>query len=226
MERIATADVARIPWLGLAAISLVTVVVQVLLTLAAVIPYVGGLFQFLQPILAFFLFVGIGLLTGSSTEKVPSRQRRPVLLFLIAAASLCFAGPYVVGYYTYPVKIARSVASNPNLNLTYSQAFDAMKSSLRQETGSDGVVAYALYTERLQLSANSFGKFVSSEFEDVDDFGGIISAIINTVLHAIPLLVKLLLCDTLRWVAEAGIIGLVFWYLLALALTYVGFRTA
>lgn len=215
----------RVPWVGLVVLLVAAALIQVLLTLAAVIPYVGVVFQFIRPIAAFFIFAGMGLLAGEMAEKLSATQKRVVLTCVLIAASISFVGPYVAGYYTHPVRIARSLAEK-NLSVTYGKATDVMKSSLLQETGSSGVLAYALYSERLQLSARSVGNFFASEFEDVDDLGGIIAALINTVLHAIPWLLKLAICDGLGWVSEAGAIGLAFWYLFSLLLTYIGFRTA
>jgi len=56
---------------------------------------------------------------------------------------------------------------------------------LREQTGSDGLFAYAIYSERSQLSSNSYHEFVHSQFDDVDDLEGLIGALINIVRHAI-----------------------------------------
>jgi hypothetical protein len=211
------------PWLGLTLLLIGATTVQVLLALAALIPYVGGFLEEFRPVLAFFVLAGIGMFAAGMAEKLSVAQRKLVLAYALIVATVAFVSSYIASYYTYPARIVRAVAAEKKLTLSYTQGAEAIKSSLLRETGSAGVLAYALYTERLQLSARGLGNFIGSQFEDVDDLDGILSAIINIALHTIPWLLKLLLCDALGWISEPGIIGLVFWYLFSLAVSYFGF---
>lgn len=214
------------PVLALLLFLLIPVVVQSLLTLAGIIPYVGVIFQWLGPILAFFIFVAIGQHAGEKAKRLTPARRALFLGYALVVCTFTFAGPYVAGYYTYPVKVARNVAAEKHVNLTYEQASNAVKALLSQETGSDGVIAYAIYSERLQLSARSYGEYVGSQFEDIDDLGGLIGAVLNIILYTIPMLLKWALCDKLGWVGEAGLVGLGFWYLFSVALSYVAYRVS
>jgi hypothetical protein len=218
-----TTRTSSMPWLGLMFLLVGATTVQVLLALAALIPYVGGFFEEFRPVLAFFVLAGIGMLAAGMAAKLSVPQRKLVLACALIAATAAFVSSYVANYYTYPARIVRAAATEKKLTLTYARAAEAMKSSLIRETGSAGILAYALYTERLQLSARSLGKFIGSQFADVDDLDGILSAIINIALHTIPWLLKLFLCDVLEWISEPGIIGCAFWYLFSLALSYFGF---
>jgi hypothetical protein len=197
-----------------------------LLHLATVIPYVGALIQFLVPIIAFFLFFYIGLFGGEKANGNKPSKKIFLFGFTLLVCTLTFAIPYVVGYYTYPLKVARKVKEQKHTIMTYSQASELITGALNKEIGSDGFFSYALYTEELQLSAKSFNAYLNEQFEDVDDLGSLIAAIVNTILHAVPILLKGLLCTKLGWVKEAGSVGLMFWYLLSFALMYFGWNTS
>ena len=106
-----------------------------------------------------------------------------VYAFLVCTS--IFISPYIVGYYTLPVKIGRVVAAEQHVNLSYKESSGVARAMLREQTGSDGLFAYAIYSERSQLSSNSYHEFVHSQFDDVDDLEGLIGALINIVRHAI-----------------------------------------
>ncbi len=205
---------------------LIPVAVQVLVSFAAIIPYVGPIFQWLGPFLAFFIFFHIGQHASDAAKGLTPARRTLLLGYAFVVCTCTFAVPYVAGYYTYPVKVGRAIATSQHVDLTYGQASNAVRGLLRKETGSDGLIAYAIYSERLQLSADSYGKYVGAQFEDVDDLGGFIGALINIVLHTIPMLLKWAVCDKLKWVAEAGFVGFGFWYLVSVVLSYLGYRAA
>jgi hypothetical protein len=215
--------VDEVPVLALLLFLLIPVAVQGLLTLAGIIPYVGVVFQWLGPILAFFIFFAIGQHAGEKAKRLTPARRALLLGYALVVCTFTFAAPYVAGYYTYPVKVARTVAAEKHVDLTYEQASNDVKALLREETGSDGVIGYAIYSERLQLAARSYGEYVGSQFEDIDDLGGLISAVLNIILHTIPMLLKWALCNKLGFVGEAGLVGLGFWYLFSVALSYVAY---
>lgn len=205
---------------------LVPVAARTLLSLGALIPYVGSMFQGLGPILAFFIFFFIGQHAGNNAKGFTPTRRALLLGYAFLVCTSTFAAPYVADYYTYPVKVARAVAAEKHVRLTYAQAANSAKARLRRQTGSDGVIAYAWYTERLQLSAHSYGEYVGRQFEDIEGLGGVIAAGLNIALHTIPLFLTWALCDKLGWVREAGWVGLGFWYLVAVALSCWGYSAS
>jgi hypothetical protein len=209
--------------LALLPLLIVPVAIQVLLSLGALIPYVGGFVSEIGSILAFFVFFFIGDHAGGKAKRLTRGRRAAMFVYALVACTLTFATPYAAGYYTRPVTFARTVAAEKHVTVTYEEASTSIKALLRQETGSDGVIASAIYGERVQLSAHSLGQYISGQFDDVDDLEGIVSAVVNTVLHTIPMLLKWVLCDKLGWVSEPGFIGLGFWYLVALALSCWGY---
>ena len=58
----------------------------------------------------------------------------------------------------------------------------------------------------------------------MNDLEELPSVLINIILHTIPMILKWVLCDTLQWVRDPGAVGLAFWYLLSLTLSYVMYR--
>jgi len=202
---------------------LVPAVIQILFALAGIIPYVGDFFHYLSQFLSFFLYLGIGAFAAEEARGLSPGKKRLLLGYTLVVCAFAFTIPYVAGYYTYPVKVARVIAAEKHGEFTYAQASDAVKALLVKETGSDGVIAYAIYTERVQLSSASFGEYVGKQFSDIDDLGGLLSAVINTILHAIPMLLKSLLCNGLGLIREAGLIGLGFWYLFSVILAAIGY---
>jgi hypothetical protein len=161
MGRPTTASTSSMPWLGLTFLLVGATTVQVLLALAALIPFVGGFFEEFRPVLAFFLLAGIGMLAAGMAEKLSVPQRKLVLACALIAATAAFVSSYIASYYTYPARIVRAAATEKKIALSDVQAADAIKSSLLRETGSAGIFAYALYTERLQLSARGLGNFIA-----------------------------------------------------------------
>jgi hypothetical protein len=214
------------PVLAITFVFLAAVTVQVLLTAAGAIPYIGDLFESLRPVLAFIIFVGIGFLGRSIAEHFTPTKRAAFFAVIALGCAITFASPYVIGYYTWPLKVGRAVEAERHVQITYAEAATAAKSFLRQETGSDGVTAYALYTERVHLSAKSFGEFTAHQFEEVEGIESLLGAVINVILHAIPMLLKLIFCDKLMWITEAGMLGIIFWYLIAVTLAYFGYKTS
>jgi len=209
--------------LELLLILLIPVVVQGILPLASIIPYAGGIFKELAPFVAFYIFFTIGQYSGDKAKWLSLRSGYLLIGYVLIVCTVTFASPYLAGYYTYPVKVTRSFAAEKHVNLNYEQASNTAKEYLRQETGSDGVIAYAIYSARPQLSAHSYGEYVSRQFDDIDDLGGFIAAGINIVLHTIPIFLTWILCFKLGWVGEAGLVGLGFWYLFYVGLCYIGY---
>ena len=209
--------------LALLPLLLVPVAIQALLSLGALIPYVGGFISEIQSILAFVVFYFIGDHAGGKAQGVTGGRRAGIIIYALVACTLTFATPYAAGYYTRPVIFARSIAAEKHVTVTYEEASNLIKALLRQETGSDGVIASAIYGERVQLSAHSLGQYISGQFDDLDDLEGIVSAVVNIVLHTIPMLLKWVLSDKFGWVSEPGFIGLGFWYLVSLALSCWGY---
>ena len=84
-------------------------VLRLLLSLGELIPYVGSFLQQFNPVLAFFIFIGIGLYAGEKAEGLTPASRTLFLAYALVVCSLTYIGPYVAGYYTFPVKAARTV---------------------------------------------------------------------------------------------------------------------
>lgn len=202
-------------------------ILRSLLSFTELIPYVGAFFQAINPIIAFFIFLSIGWYAGGEAKDLTQVRRTLFLAYALVACSLTYIAPYVAGYYTLPLKVARTVAAQKHVELTYREASNSVRTLLRQETGSDGVIAYAIYSQRSQLAGRSFVDYCARQFEEVYDLLDIPIALINIILHAIPFLLKWLLCDKLAWIGigEASLISLTFWYLFSVTLLYVGYRT-
>lgn len=211
---------------------LLSVTSQALLSLLGLVPYIGFVVEAFRPLLAFSIFVVIGVYAGNRANGQAPFTKALLLIYALAVAAVTFATMYAADYYARPVKLAQAVAADKTapadrrVKLTYAQAADAVTALLRQKVGSDGIVAYAIYSERVQLSAHSYRDYVSKEFEAVDDLGGLIAALFSVVFHTIPMLLKWLLCDKLGLVTEAGLVGLGFWLLSSLGLTYAGWCSA
>lgn len=75
------------------------------------------------------------------------------------------------------------------------------------------------------MSAHSFGEYVKGQIEEADDLEGLVGAGANVVLRSVPMGLKWILCDKLGVVSEPGLVGLAFWYLLAVAVAYWGCRS-
>jgi hypothetical protein len=208
---------------GILLFFLTPVALQVLLSLGALIPVVGPLFQWLAPMLAFFVYFFVGAHAADLTKSATSVQRTLVAALALVVGTCAFASPYVVEYFTLPIRVSRNVLEEQEEIITYQQASREVRTLLRKDMGSDGVLASAIYSERRQLTAQSYGEYFSKQFEDLDDLGGLVAAVVNSALHAIPMTLKLVLCDKLEWVGEPGAVGLVFWYLVAMALVCFGY---
>ena len=197
-----------------------------LLKAATLIPYVGVLIQFLLPFVVFFVYFFIGVYGGerASNETEPAKKRL-LLGYTFLICTMTFASPFIIGYYTYPVKVVQNISAVNHKSVTYTQASEIIKNELNDKIGYSGMIAFAIYTERLQLTSDNFGEYCGQQFEDVDDLGGIISAVINIILHAIPMLLKWLLCTKLGFVSEAGFVVLTFWYLFSMLLSYFGWKS-
>ena len=206
--------------------SIFPIAATALLKLAELIPYVGGFVQLIEPLIAFYLFVFIGISFGEKLRESKSLGTSFLFTCIIGVCTLTFAAPYIVGYYTYPIKLAQQVTKETRQDATYAQASSVIKDLLNKEVGSDGIVSYAIYIERRQLSSRNLSEYAGQQFEEIDDLGGVIAAIVNVILHAIPLLLKSILCTQLGWVSEAGLIGIIFWYLFSLLLSFLGWKTA
>lgn len=203
----------------------VPIVSMILINIAIIIPYIGSIFQLLGSIIGFFVFFFIGMHGAEKAKGNKPAIRSFLFGYVFIVCTLTFAVPYIVGYYTYPIKVSRNFTKETHSSMTNMQASKAIKDMLITETGSDGIVAYAIYSERQQLSVSSYGKFVGNQFEDVDDLGGIVGAIINIILYSIPMLLKWIICDKLELIKEAGFVGLFFWYFFSLTLSYIGWKS-
>jgi hypothetical protein len=202
------------------------VVVRILLSLGELIPYVGPLLQQLNPVIAFFIFIGLGLFAAEKASKLTPARRTLFLAYTLVVCSLTYISAYVAGYYTFPVTVARAVAAEKHVELTYEQASTSVRELLRQETGSDGVIGYAIYSERRQLVGRNLADYAGRQFEEAEGLEGLLGALLNIILHTIPMLLRWILCDKLAWVVEAGLVGLTFWYLFSVVLSYGAYRTA
>ena len=197
-----------------------------LLSLAGIIPYVGFIFQSITPFVAFGVFFFIGVHTRSAATGLGPHGRTLLICYAGLVCTCTFVAPYVSGYYTYPVTVARAVSASRHVEVSYGQASKVGKALLRTETGGDGVLAYAVYSERRRLSAKSFGEYVGSQFEDIDSPEGFIGAVVNVVLWSVPMLLKWVLCDKLKWVVDGAYVGLMFWYAFSVTLSYWGYKSA
>lgn len=192
------------------------------ITAGELVPWIGGFLHEINPIIAFFLYLGLGYITASRLGSVPSATRTLIVSSLLAHLAL-YSTPFVVGYYTFPAKVANSMAAEGSPEVSYSEAATAIKVLIERETSLHGIPAYALYSERLSLTAASLSAYIAKQCDDIDDLGGLLTALLNIVLHTIPIGLKWLLTDKLMLVHEPGYIGLIFWYLASLGFYIFGF---
>lgn len=203
--------------------SFLLILVMAVVSAGEWVPRVGTFFHELAPIVAFFLYLGLGYIAGSKLRELPTSGRVLVACSLLAHF-LLYSTPYLVGYYMLPSDLAKSMTKERGAEVSYSEAAAALSSVLEKETGLHGVPAYAVFSERRSLTAANVKDYVARQFEDVDDLGPLLAAIVNTVLHTLPVGLKWLLTDRLEIVREPGYIGLVFWYLAAFGFYGFGFR--
>lgn len=194
------------------------------ITLLKVAPVVGPFFSLVAPVCAFFCY----LLYGATIYDVADELKGVSKILLIGLAILLhffiYITPFVVGYFTFPVKVQRSVEKSRQVQISYRKSFDLSQSMFVEKTGSSGILGYAKYDMRQQLSAESVGEYVDKKLKHLDGLGSFISAVINTILYVIPVFLKWLLADTLSLVEEPAYIGLGFWYLVGLFWSAVGYR--
>ncbi len=202
------------------------IAVLALVTLGILIPHVGPFFQEIRPIISFFVFISIGSGAGENAIYYDGIQKWLFVGFFLVVCSLAFISPIMTDYYALPIQVTRFAKANQQVEVTYQQALGIVKDMLRQETGSDGVLSYAIYTERIQLTDGDFSAYSSSQFEDIDDAEGILSAILNIVIHAVPILLTWVFYDILGWVSDAGLVGLTFWYVFSVTVSIVAFYKA
>jgi hypothetical protein len=200
----------------------VLMLVMVAVTAGTWLPGVGGFFHEVAPVAAFCVYFGFGFSRGEKTEGLPGSTKGIVLCSLIALTAI-YSAPYIAEYYRSPVKLAEAMSKERGTVVTYAEAAAALDLFVGKETGVHGIPGFAIYSERSSLTASSLGEYASHQFDDVDDLGGILAALLNIVLFTIPIGVKWLLCDTWKVVHEPGYVGLVFWYLAAIGFFTVGF---
>jgi hypothetical protein len=184
--------------------------------------FLGTLCRELKPVVAFFLFLGLGYITGSKLDRLHNGSRVLVVLSLIAHL-LLYLTPSIVGYYKASEGLAKSMTKERGVETGRAQAATSLDIFLEKETGFQGVPAYAVYSERRSLASANIKEYAAKQFEDVDDLGPLIAALLNIVLYTIQMALKWLLTDTLSIVDDPGYIGLVFWYLVALGFYIFGF---
>jgi hypothetical protein len=190
-----------------------------------VIPYIGVLFQLFKPILFFFLFCYLGVSLGEMAQKNEFFKRSTLFVYLILVCTISYVNIHAIGYYAVPLKVIKAVNEKTHKVISYSEASVEIDKLLLKEVGSKGVLSFAIYTERIKLRENTFKKHITGQFQDIDDLGGLISAVINIILISIPMALKWILNIKLQWVSEVGLIGLVFWYLIALLFSYLGWKS-
>jgi hypothetical protein len=179
------------------------------------VPALGGFLHAIEPVIAFLLYVSLGFIAASKIGDRPAESRALIISSLVVHF-LLYSTPFVVGYYTFPAKIAKAMTKERGTEVSYAEAATSLKIILEKETGSSGIPGYAVYTERRSLSAANIKEYAARQFEDVDDLGPLLAALLNVILYTIPIGLKWLLTNTLEIVREPGYIGLVFWYLVAL----------
>jgi hypothetical protein len=180
--------------------------------------FLGEFCREIQPLIAFFLYFGLGYTVGSNLGA-----SRALVVCSLIAHLLLYVTPFAVGYYQASSQIAESMAKETGSEVSHAQAAASFDLFLEKGTGFQGIPGYAVYSERRSLSAANVKEYAARQFEDVDDLGPLLSAVLNTVLYTIPIALKWLLTDKLTIVGEPGYIGLVFWYLVALAFFIFGF---
>lgn len=185
------------------------------------VPGLGTFLREFNPVVAFFLYIGLGYITGSKVGSLPTA--RALVVCSLLAHFLLYSTPFIVGYYTFPAKIAKSMTKARGTEVSYAEAATSLKAFLERETRFHGIPAYAVYSERRSLMAANLKEYAARKFEDVDDLGSLLAAILNIMLHSIPILLKWLLTDKLAIVHEPGYIGLIFWYLMSLGFYVFGF---
>lgn len=86
--------------------------------------------------------------------------------------------------------------------------------------------SYAVVRQRARLESTDLGLVLADQLEGVDGLGGLIVALANVLLQAIPIMSSWLLHKKLGIVGEPGLIGIFYWWLVAMLVTYIGFRKA
>lgn len=188
------------------------------------IPKIGPLLAELRPLVAFFMYVGLGWSMGDAYSERSGTRRALLVSVALAGHLLLYSTPLIVGYYTFPARVAAAMAKSEGRRMSYGEATAIARAFLAKETGLYGPPAYAVYSMRQSLTPSNAGEHIAREFEDVDDLGGCIAALLNVVLYTIPIALKWLLVGKLHLVGEAGYIGLVFWYIVALSFSLFGLR--
>jgi len=187
------------------------------------LPWVGPFFREFQPIGAFFVYFGLGWMLASADSD--SRAPFGVLLCVgVVFHLVLYSMPTVVGYYTYPVKIAALEEKSGGERPSYEFAAAAGDKYLEQQTGFRGIPGYAIYTMRKSLMVENIQKEANRYSENLDGPVDCAAALLNIVLFIIPIALKGLLVNKLHVLKEPAYIGLVFWYFVTLAFTYYGYR--
>ena len=200
------------------------VVAMAALSAAELLPWVGPFFRELRPIGAFFVYFGLGWLLGSADSGSKVSSRGALLCVGLIFHLVLYSMPMVVGYYSFPIKIASAEEKSDGKRPSYDEAAVAGDRFLEQQTGLSGVPAYAIYSTRQSLLADGIQKQIDRQFESVDGPVGCAVALLNVILYIIPIALKALLVNKLEVLEEPAYIGLVFWYLVTLAFTYYGYR--
>jgi hypothetical protein len=203
------------------AYSLGLVLIMAAVSAGEVVPGLGTFLREFRPVVAFFLYFGLGYITSSRIASLPAA--RGLVACSLLGHFLLYSTPFLVGYYTFPAKMAKSMTEEKGTEVSYTEAAASLKTFLASETRFHGVPAYAVYSERRSLMAANIKEYAAHQFEDVDDLGPLLAAILNVILYSIPIGLKWFLVDTLGVVHEPGYIGLVFWYLAALGFYAFGF---
>jgi hypothetical protein len=188
------------------------------------IPWVGPLFRELRPVAAFFVYLGLGWSLGGAYSELRGGASGALLSVGLAIHLVLYSIPLIVGYYTFPVKVAAAIEKSEGSRPSYSVAAAAAQVFLEKETGFHGVPAYAIYSMRQSLLANSAQEYIGHEFDGVDDPVGCAVALLNIVLYLVPIGLKWLLVTKFHLMNEPAYISLVFWYLVAMGFSYYGFR--
>ena len=197
-------------------------VILCILNIVGAVPYIGvvatGMFAATIGLLLYY-FVG----DESARISIRRNSGKKSLYLLIAFLSTWTAmtASYVSAYFAYPLRVALKNWREPISY--YNEALDKLQVYLNVGSHTDGVLAFALKSREIDVSHDGLKELLSSNISGTSAWDAVIS-VINIILNGIPMLLSWLLSANLQLVSNTGAIGIAYWYLIATAFTWLGFR--
>jgi hypothetical protein len=167
-----------------------------------------------------FIYLGF-LLRQTNTDARWSLV--PVVLLIFAAFfGILFVSGSIGDWYVLPMKVMAGVEHGPFTH-RYAEAHAAVDGYLQKEVGKGGVVGHLLISARRSMTKEGFGRAVASQFEGIDSLGGLIAALVNIVLIAIPWLIVWLIGVVSESSANPAHVYLGWWSFFSFALFSFGY---